>query len=236
MKKITHWFQSWRLFRRERLPVVATSYHQALKKTQQQYFWALVLVILGIAYYSYHYTQQQALAERLVPVVVATTNLAPGQSLEEGDLKLTKLPQAQMPAGSFEATKDLIGQTLIQQVAANEAIVLVDVSETQNPDSITAQFSNGHAFALGEDWLVSKLPALGAGDRVDVLVTNPKATENLSITAASNLQVIAVQSSNGRKNLILKVTAEQAQALLSARGLRLPMQVLVHHRLSSNPS
>lgn len=233
MKKIN--FLKRLLWRHQKaLPVVATPYNQALKRTQRQYFWALGLVFVGLAYYSYHYSQQRLEREKLVPVVVAATGAPLGKKLASTDLSLREWPQSQIPVGYFAEKKNLVGQTLIQHVAANEAVVRLDVSVDQDPDSITAQFNAGQAFALGEDWLVSKLPPLGAGDRVDVLATNPKATDNLTTIVASNLEVIAVPSHNGRKNLVLSVTATEAEALLSSRGLRLPMQVLVHNRNNSS--
>jgi hypothetical protein len=106
--------------------------------------------------------------------------------------------------------------------------VQADIAKNQDPNSITAQFEENFAFTMGEDWLVAKLPSLSRGDLVDVLVTNPKLVTDNTTTVASGLRVLTVEAKSGRKNLVLNLNSEQAQALLFSRGLRLPMQVLVH--------
>ncbi|NCP66871.1 hypothetical protein GW756_01020 [bacterium] len=222
--------------RKTPLPMVMTPYRAALEKTQKQYFVGLVLLLCALGYYSYFYIDSQANAQKLSPRLSAKTDLIYPHVLTSEDLIFTKIPNKWLPEGSFENAEFLVGKTLVRSIVKNEVLVAADIALQQDPNSITAQFKEDFAFTIGEDWLVSKLPGLSKGDLIDVLVTNPKLSNDSTITIASGLKVIKVDLANGRKNLVLNVTTQQAQGLLFSRGLRLPMQILIHSAPQHSPS
>src|SRR6187399_3244186 len=57
------------------------------------------------------------LAGSLVPVVVAADNLARGDAIAEGDVRLERIPHAYAPPGAVRVLSDAIGQTLVSDVA-----------------------------------------------------------------------------------------------------------------------
>lgn len=228
MKFILARFKIWRQAQENPLLVVTTPYRLALEKTQRQYALFLICVLLGIGYYSYIYIQNQAQSNRLVSLASAKKDLNYPHVLTAEDLAWVEVPLKWAPQGSYKNVADLLGKTLRRDVVKNEVLVLADVVQKQDPNSITAQFTEGFAFSVGEDWLVSKLPSLSRGDLVDVLVTNPKLNTDSTLKIAESLSVIEVENIGGRKNLVLQVTPAQAESLLFSRGLRLPMQVLVY--------
>ena len=234
MKKWFTRYRDYQRFKAQPLPMVTMPYRAALEKTQRQYVFVLILTLIILGYYSYHYFQAQAKAEKSFKVAVASGDLALWHVVKDTDVTLIDLPHKWRPPSAFSSSEAVVGQTLIQVVSAQEIIVQADVSKLQNPDSITAQFSDDFAFTVGEDWFVSKLPALVSGDRINVIAMNPKSEAGGSLTVANNLEVIEQKSLSGRKNLVLKVTPEEANNLLASRGLRLPMQVLVHSRLPNS--
>lgn len=225
LKNYWHHFKQRRL---QKLPLVTTPYRAELERKQKQYFIGFVLLLIFLGWYSYRYIQHQALQIKPVKVVAAKTDLAAPHKLSFTDLKVIEMPQKWVPISTWQDPSALVGQTLRRRLEANEVIVVADVQKHLDPNSITAQFKENLAFALGEDWLSAKLPNLKKTDKIDVLAANPKAGLEGTTTVASSLTVVAVEKSGGRKNLVLNVTPQQAQSLLFTRSLRLPMQVVIH--------
>lgn len=226
LKQLWH---SWRAQKANPLPYVTTPYRAALEKIQRRYVVLFLMLFLMFSYYAYRYTQHKTEVEALVPVVVATGSLDFPHRLTGDDLGIIVLPQKWVPVGSWSDTSELIGQTLLRSLEPYEVVVKADVHPDLDPKSVTAKFNEAFAFTIGEDWLVAKLPSLKDGDTIDVLATNPEAGLASTLPVASGLKIISVTAVGGRKNLVVKVTQAQAQALLFTRGLRLPMQVLTHN-------
>lgn len=232
MNQLKHHWQQLKARYTRPLPVVHTPYRAALERAQRQYFLAFLLLLLLFGYYAYRYTQHQATQNQLVEVVVAKTDLAAPKTLEPSDLSLIQLPQKWVPTSAQTSVETLRGKTLRRSLEANEVLVKLDTQDDLNPDSVSAQFDQAFAFTLGEDWLVAKLPNLKPGDTVDILATNPEANTEATTVVAAALRVITLDKAGARKNLVINTTAEQAQALLFTRGLRLPMQVITHSAIA----
>jgi len=107
-------------------------------------------------------------------VVVAKEPLHLGDKIELIHLKMMAIPQVNMPVGAIKSVEEIKGKTLLQHVAMNEILGEKDVSTAVSEQSVTARFKKDFAFTIGEDWLVAKLPDLTTGNKLDVLVTNPK--------------------------------------------------------------
>ncbi len=231
MKTLTQWWQTIRARRRQRLPFTTTPYRAELERVQRRWLILLLLLTGALGWYSYQYVQAHQAAEVMVSVVVATADVAAPHELTAEDLTTFKIPQRLVPAGVWTEPAELVGQTLLRSVVANEILVAADVHPDLDPKSISAKFEEAFAFSVGEDWLVAKLPNLRSGDTVDILASNPKGRITDTTPVAEGLKVLAVETRSGRKQLVVNVTEVEAQALLFARGLRLPMQVLVHSAL-----
>ncbi len=217
-----------KFFKPKTLPVVTTPYRLALEQTQERYALLLIVTLIALGYYSYVYTLNKTAAETLVPIVVAKQDLTYPRILTVNDLTLLEVPAKWRPKGATQDLKNAVGKTLLRDLVAFEFLLPSALSSSQDPDSITAEFKRDFAFVIGEEWLVSKIPSLAAGDRVDVLASNPKALEESVITVAQAIPVLKVSTEGGRRLLVLNTTPEQAASLLQSRGLRLPMQILIH--------
>lgn len=231
MKRLKLWWQVFRARRQQHLPCTTTPYRAELERVQRRYALLILLLVGAIGWYAYKYAQARHSAEQLVSVVVASTDLKAPHQLEASDLRTLEIPQQLQPAGTWTETKDLVGQTLLRSVVAQEILLPADVHPELDSKSISAKFTEAFAFSLGEDWLVAKLPNVRPGDMVDILASNPKGRLAETTPVAEGLKVLAVPSRSGRKSLVVNATQTEAQALLFARGLRLPMQVLVHSAL-----
>jgi len=229
------WQQYWAQ-RKNPLPQVTTPYRAELERLQKRWAIGLLLSLILLGWYAYQYTQSQAAKQAPVMVVAAQTNLAYPHTLSVPDLTLVEVPQRWVTATSWNRKEDLVGKTLRRNKEAFEVFTAEDVQADLNPKSVSAKFEEAFAFTIGEDWLAAKLPNLKGQDRVDILTANPEAGLEATVNVASNIKVVTVERSGGRKNLVVNVTQKQAQALLFSRSLRLPMQVLIHssHNLQPN--
>lgn len=226
-KIINYWYA------KPALPAVTLPYNVALKKQQERWLITFILLIAATGYYAYVYLEQQRINKELVPVLVFTQDLERPVALTADHLTTQTFSRFQLPQGFYdpETKESLLGQTLIRNAIANEILLPHHVQSKLNPDSISAQFENAFAFTMDEDWFQAKLPTLKGGDIIDLLVSNPESDLEATITVAQGLEVVAVQKLNSKKTLIVKVTDPQAKQILFARGLRLPMQVLLHSAL-----
>ena len=160
------------------------------------------------------------LAGSLVPVVVATGDLARGAAIAEGDVRLERVPKAYAPPGAVRATEGAIGQTLVSDLAEGEAVTSTRISVGGGP--IASLVPSGlRAFPIA-----AAVPAgsIGTGDRVDVIATYG-GPHPYSDTVATGLEVLSVggteegalvATADGTTSLLLLVTSETAEQLAYA--------------------
>ena len=216
-------------FKSKSLPTVTTPYRLALEQTQRRYAFLLVVTLIGLGYYTYVFTMHKTSRETLMPLVVAKEDLRAPAVLTLDNLARIEVPQKWLPAGASGDFETYIGKTLLRDLVAYEPVLPSAVSLNQDPNSITAAFKKDFAFVIGEEWLVAQIPSLAEGDKIDVLAANPQVTDSGVITVAQAVPVLRVGTEGGRRLLVLNTTPEQASNLLQSRGLRLPMQILVHN-------
>ena len=210
------------------LPKVTLPFDRELKATQRSYLISFLIILAFTGFYSYSYTTSQATQNQLVNVLVASQDIESPAKLEKHQVKIEKFPRKKLPTQIFDNFDEVIGKTLITSVSKNEVLQSKHFQIAVNPESISAQFSNSFAFTIDESWFVSKLPSLAKNDLIDLLVTNPQQEIGETITVASGLRVLEIQKDSlGRKTIVVNVTQAESQAILFARGLKLPMQLLV---------
>ena len=160
------------------------------------------------------------LAGSLVPVVIAAGDLARGDAIAEGEIRLEQMPDAYAPPGAVRTTADAIGQTLVSDVAEGEAITATRISVAGGP--VASLVPSGlRAFPIA-----ATVPpgSIRPGDRVDVIATYG-GPHPYSDTVASGLEVLSVggteegalvATADGTTSLLLLVTSETAEQLAYA--------------------
>ena len=218
------------------LPSISSPYNQAVKKQQETLLFSLIIALSIAGFYSYFYVQNQIKAENKVKVIVIAQDLEAPHTLTESDLSHAWIPRALLPQGYFLDTKrsEAIGRTLTLPVKAQQVLLSHFTESGMNPNSISAQFEQWFALSMDEDWFVAKLPNLKANDRIDLVVSNPNGNLEETTVLARNLKVIAIRTIGNKRSLIINTTEEEARAILFSRGLKLPMQVLVHSAINSD--
>ncbi len=155
-----------------------------------------------------------------VTVVVAERDLARGSAIGEDAVRLERMPSAYAPPGAFRTVKDVVGRTLVADLAEGEAVTQTRVGGAGGP--VASLVTSGlRAFVVA-----SGLPAgvLRPGDRVDVIATfgGPRPYTD---TVGSGLEVLSIvegdagtfeAGGSSGPSLVLLVGPETAEQLAHA--------------------
>lgn len=151
-----------------------------------------------------------------VSVVAAARPLVRGTVLAASDLTLASVPTAFAPPGAAHATDEVVGRTLLTDLAVGEAVTETRVGTEAGP--IASQVPAGfRAFAIS---VAVADGSLRPGDRVDVLGAfgGPRPWSDV---VASGLEVLAILEPapgepSGRPSLVLLVSGTAAERLAYA--------------------
>jgi len=201
--------------------------HLHIRRICQRWWLILVLVLLSLGGSLFFWTHQQSEIQDLVSVIVLNQDILAVKTLETDDVSLVKRPRKWLPKYAIIDPDYAVGKTLLLPRSQGQMLTSFDVGSVTDPASISAKLYAGRALAMDEAWFLARLPVLSSGDRLDILVSYPGRWNAPSSVIAAGISVLEVSSSGGKKTLFVQVTPEEAQAIVSARGLRLPMQVLV---------
>ncbi|HET9248471.1 MAG TPA: Flp pilus assembly protein CpaB [Actinomycetota bacterium] len=156
----------------------------------------------------------------LVPVVVADHDLTRGSVLDEGSVRLERMPVEYAPPGALRSIEQAAGRTLGSDLAEGEAVTVTRVGGAGGP--VASLVSSGlRAFVVG-----SALPSgvLEPGDRVDVIATfgGPRP---YSDTVGTGLEILSIVERDGETfqaggatgpSLVLLVSPQTAEELARA--------------------
>lgn len=167
----------------------------------------------------------------LVSTVVATTDIAPGSVLSEGDLALEKVPRAFAPDDAAKDAADLIGKKTITAQSAGVPVALSSVATSSSPASLPAAVGEGKLglmVSLESDAAAS--PLLSIGDRVDVLGTTSDGAATVTETLASDVRVLALDGrlegggEDGYTLVTLELDPEAASRVAASGDLHLAVR------------
>ena len=203
-------------------------YTQEIRAQRKKFQLTFVLVALIATFYTYSFYKQHQSKEVLLDVVVAIKEIDGPKAIESSDIEVRKIPRRYLPSVFFTSLAEVEGNVLVPDAIPGEILLPSHFQGKLDPKSISAKFEDDYAFTLDEEWLVARLPQLRPNDRIDILVSNPKGGLDQTVVVAQKIRVITIQESKAKRTLVLQMTQDQAQPVIFARGLRLPMQVLVH--------
>jgi Flp pilus assembly protein CpaB len=178
---------------------------------------SLVLAILA-GLMTYNYLQQ--LRNEAVPsqeVLVARVDLNPGESIESPAIEIRSIPEIILPEKYLTEPNQAIGRSPAAPIYANELI---------NPNRLSGAGSSGlrgklpdgtWAMVLPKDWLVSPIPPLVPGDRIDLLAYPPGEGIDSAGLLVSKIQIFdSIELEDRHNQLIIAVDLEQGKRLLFA--------------------
>jgi pilus assembly protein CpaB len=157
-----------------------------------------VVAAIASAFLLTRYMDRRAALARLPtrPVVVAASDLPVGTALREENLTVVDWPTASLPAGAFEAPKDLEGKMLAARVYAREPVIAAKLAGGAGA-GLSALLPPGmRAVAVRVDDVVGVAGFIQPGDSVDVVATIRADGVGQAVTSSKvilqNVRVLAV--------------------------------------------
>lgn len=163
-----------------------------------------------------------------VEVMVAANDLQVGSRVEEHDIRIIRIPGADLPPGAPRKRSDVIGHGVIMPISKGEFILPKDLAPENAGAGLPSLIPPGmRAVSVRVNDVASVSGFVTPGTRVDVLVTatGVGSGEQQTTTVLQNVQVLASghtleRSSTGEAQntavVTLLVTPEDAQRLTLA--------------------
>lgn len=178
---------------------------------------------------------------KFVQVVIAKTDLQPGDQVEEKDLGLITLPAESTPQGTMRKVADVAGRVVAMPIAKGQLLL---TSSLAAPDAVAGLRSlvpaGMRAVTIDVNESSGMTGLLTPGCYVDVVATliDDQARQTISRTIVENVKVTAIgtataakpgteDASNGKPKIVtLVVTPAQAEALDLAASRGRPRLIL----------
>lgn len=128
-----------------------------------------------------------------VPVVLASQDLPLGKVLEDADLRVVEWPAGVLPVGFAGSKEELLGRSLITNVATNEAILSSKLADTGLRGIIPLIPTGMRALSIRVDQVVGVAGFVTPQTRVDVILimTPVGGSEKVSKVILQNLPALA---------------------------------------------
>jgi pilus assembly protein CpaB len=145
-----------------------------------------------------------------IDVVVAAHDIPVGAKIEDSDLKVVKLPPTDLPQGVFHQKSSIVGRGAVQSMVAGDFILPNKLAAENAGSGLPSLIPPGmRAVSVRVNDVVAVAGFVGAGTRVDVLVTGTPSggSEAVTSTVLSNVAVLAAG------NKLERNTAGEAQSV-----------------------
>jgi pilus assembly protein CpaB len=173
----------------------------AAKPKQVFVIGAIAVLIAAIAsYFLYDYLKGQEVrmkeAVATETVVVASQGLPVGTVITDKQVKTINWPKSSMPQGSFAATSQVVGRTVLDIVSAGEPVTAARLVPAGGQTGIlTYKIPEGHrAMTVAVDQVSGVAGFITPGNKVDVVlsVSPPGGGEPLSKIVLQDVPVLAI--------------------------------------------
>lgn len=150
--------------------------------------------------------------------VVVRQEIRPGTLLDETMVESRPVPEAILPANALSSVADAAGRVAIVPLSANEVLLTSKLAGGEL--GLSSRLPDGRwAMVLPSGWLATPLPAIQAGDHLDLLAYQPGAPLAEAAVVVTAVEVIEAPSDPEMSaGLALAVTIDEAAAVVYARG------------------
>src|SRR5215831_6610881 len=199
-----------------------------MNRTRLLMIGALAIAIGFLASISVYKNLQKGPSDPGVEVMVAANDLQVGSKIEEHDLKIIRIPSADLPPGAPRKRSEVVGHGVILPIAKGEFILPTKLAGENAGSGLPALIPPGmRAVSVRVNEVVSVAGFVTPGTRVDVLLTGTPGTsgEQQTTTVLQNVAVLASghtleRTSTGEAQntavITLLVSPEDAQRLTLA--------------------
>ena len=193
----------------------------------------LAAVVTALAVYSYlsYLRAQIPLSGRMVPMVVAATDIDSGVVVTAAMLEIESFPERYLPDQALGSSDAAVGRVAAVPILEGEPVTSRRLGSDGGSSSVIPD--GMRAYSLSPDTLDGLALAPKAGDRVDVLATFAREGGNAeTVTVIKAAKVASVGGSKsssgvasqlgvggGKGGITLLLTPEQAEALAQSEAL-----------------
>ena len=211
------------------IPATQTPWSQ-LKSFRRKKYFAIATFLILIASFLLtknflHYQQQTELQK----VYLANQELKAPLLLNSDSFTEKYISNDLFPPTAIQEIQEITDKTLLQNLSQNEIIVQADLTSEIEPNSITTKIPEGQQIiTISETWLTGPLPNLGKNDLIDLLAVQSKSRTNQVEFIATNIKILNSKKVSEKQILNLLVTDEEAKNITLARGLNLPLSIIIN--------
>ena len=179
---------------------------------------------------------QIPIAGKLVPMVVAATDIEAGDVLSNDMVRMTEHPSRYLPEGAIQSRALAAGRTAAVPILRGEPVTSRKIGRTTGASSVVPAGMRAYSLGAHSGISIAMLPK--AGDHVDVLATFPgevlgdpttvtilrfarvaSVTTGKKAGGAVASQLVGDGSAHSNWSLTLLVTPEEAERLAMAESL-----------------
>jgi len=220
-------------------PLTTVDWNQKFNKQKTKYLLIALLLAFFVTLNAYKLLHRAQTESELINVVVASQNIEKYSPTKSEDTQFRKIRRNQVPENAITSPKDIEGLTSLINISKGQIIVSQFFKEITNPDSISTEIKEDMlAISVGFDWLIAPIPDIKSGDIIDVIASEShKTTINnqtvitseakFPIRNAKILRVVKEGDYEQSGHLVIEVNEEQAKNLMSARALKVLLNIII---------
>lgn len=174
---------------------------------------AVLAAVMTFLYLDNLRSQSVATAE----AVVAARGIRPGSVITAEAVEVRSVPAPMLPDGALTSIDEVVGRTAAFPIVAGEVVLASDLVG-EGGAGISGQLPDGRwAMILPAGWLVSPVPPLATGDRLDLVAYRAGDPVEQAGVIVSAVEILSVPGQEEGSRLILAVTMEEAISILYSR-------------------
>jgi len=220
-------------------PLTTIDWNKKFNKEKIKYLLIALLLSFFVSLNAYKLLHRAQSNSELVTVVVASQNIPKNSQLKLENIEFRKIRRDQVPENVIISPQDIIGLTSLINISKEQIIVSQFFKKIKNPNSIGAKISkNMIAIPIGFDWLSAPVPDMKVGDIIDIIASESHQTKidgqsiitsetNFPIRNAKVIKIVQEGDYEQGGHLIIEVTEDQAKNLMSAKALKVLLNIII---------
>lgn len=203
------------------VPAPETSPNWVAGVRRRMPFYIIIAVLLAVLAGALTFAFLEQLQAESVPTgqaLVALQDIRPGTEITFDMVEVRRVPIAQLPRDAATETSQAVGRIVALPIVAGEVIIPERLAGTSAEGGLSAKLPDGRwALVLTRGWLISPIPEVKVGDRVDLvayLTGDPQTDAGVIVSA---VEIIDFSGSSGSPDqLTVAVTLDEAITILYA--------------------
>ncbi len=207
------------MIEKPQVPAPETSPNWVAGVRRRMPFYIIIAVLLAVLAGALTFAFLEQLQAESVPTgqaLVALQDIRPGTEITFDMVEVRRVPIAQLPRDAATETSQAVGRIVALPIVAGEVIIPERLAGTAAEGGLSAKLPDGRwALVLTRGWLISPIPEVKVGDRVDLvayLTGDPLTDAGVIISA---VEIIDFSGSSGSPDqLTVAVTLDEAITIL----------------------